>query len=60
MLLQMHHFIFNALVIFHCIYVSLSLFFFLIHLSVDGHVVCFHVLAIVNSAAVNIEVCVSF
>ena len=27
-----------------------------IHLSVDGHLGCFHVLASVNSAAVNIEV----
>ena len=26
---------------------------FFIHLSVDGHLGCFHVLAIVNSAAVN-------
>ena len=33
---------------------------FFIHLSVDGHVGCFHVLAIVNSAAVNTEVRVSF
>ena len=32
---------------------------FLIHLSADGHPGCFHVLAIVNSAAVNIEVHVS-
>ena len=31
-----------------------------IHLSVDGHLGCFHVLAIVNSAAMNIEVRVSF
>ena len=31
-----------------------------IHLSVDGHLGCFHVLAIVNSAAVNIGVHVSF
>ena len=32
---------------------------FLIHLSADGHVGCFHVLTIVNSAAVNIGVHVS-
>ena len=28
---------------------------FLIHSTVDGHLVCFHVLTIVNCAAVNIE-----
>ena len=33
---------------------------FFIHLSVDGHLSCFHVLAIANSAAVNIGVRVSF
>ena len=32
---------------------------FLIHLSTDGHLGCFHVLVIVNRAAVNIEVHVS-
>ena len=33
---------------------------FFIHLSASGHLDCFHVLAIVNSAEMNIEVHVSF
>ena len=33
---------------------------FFVYLSVDGHLGCFHVVAIVNSAAVNIGVHVSF
>ena len=33
---------------------------FFIYSSVDGHLGCFHVLAIVNSAAVNIGVQISF
>ena len=33
---------------------------FFIHASIDEHLGCFHVLAIVNSAAVNIGVHVSF
>ena len=33
---------------------------FFIHLSVNGHVGCFHVFVIVNSAAVNTGVHVSF
>ena len=32
---------------------------FLFHLSADGHVGCFHVLAIINSAVMNIGVHVS-
>ena len=33
---------------------------FFIHSSVDGHLGCFHVLAIMSSAAINIGVHVSF
>ena len=33
---------------------------YIIHCSVDGHLGCFYVLAIVNNATVNIRVDVSF
>ena len=42
----------------HCVYVRVYHIF--IHLFVDGHLGCFHILAIVNSAAMNIRVHVSF
>ena len=47
---------FYGWVIFHCIIVHS----FFIHSSVDGHLGCFSVLAIVNSAAVNTGEHVSF
>ena len=49
-------FFFYDWVIFHCIMYHI----FFIHLSVDGHLGCFHVLAIVKSAAVNIGVHATF
>ena len=49
--------LFYGLVVFHCVYIH---HIFLIQLSVDGHVGCFHVLAVVNRAAVNMWVHVSF
>ena len=57
MLLQIT--LFNSLlwlIIFHCLYIP-HLF---IHPSVNGNLVCLHVLAVVNSAAMNTEVHVSF
>ena len=45
------------LIIFHCIYIY---HIFFIHSFVDGHLGYFHILAIVNSAAMNIEMHGSF
>ena len=50
-------FSFCGWVIFHCTYMY---YIFFIHFSVDRHLNYFHVLAIVNSAALNIRMHVSF
>ena len=60
MLLQMA-FIFYSWVVSHCVCVCVCVYIYIfIHSSVDEQLDCFHVLVIVNSAAVNIGMHVYF
>ena len=46
--------------IYVCVCVCVCVYIFFIHSSVDGHLGCFHILASINNAGVNIKVHVYF
>ena len=41
-------------IIFHCMYICLHIYF--MHLSLNGHLSCFHILVIINNTTVSTEV----